>query len=99
MSQTTKTSISQDDYLRLVGLLTLARDHNRALSDIRLSAVAITGEYDDTGLGGEVYGHTGDAVYDDNGGNADALLRKLGIKVDPPAWSLIMPPDLAAAQE
>ena len=83
MIQTTKTSISYDDYLRLVGLLTLARDHNRTLNDIRHSALAITGEYDDNDATGEYYGHTGDTVYDDTGGNADALLRKLGVSVDP----------------
>ena len=83
MSKTTKPTISGDDYLRLVGLLTLAHDHNRVLNDIRRSAVAITGEYDDSDFGSEVYGHTGDAVYDDNGGSADALLRKLGIAVAP----------------
>ena len=83
MIQTTKTTISYDDYLRLVGLLTLARDHNRTLNDIRRSALAITGEYDDNDATGEYYGHTGDAVYDDNGGRADELLRKLGIAVNP----------------
>ena len=83
MSKTTKTTISYDDYLRLVGLLTLARDYNRALNDILHSALAITGEYDDNDATGEYYGHTGDAVYDDDGGDADALLRRLGISVDP----------------
>ena len=87
MTKTKNTTISYDDYLRLVGLLTLAKDHNRALADIRHSALAITGEYDDIEVQGEYYGHTSDAVYDDNSNDANALLRKLGITVDSPPAS------------
>lgn len=73
----TKTAISQDDYLRLVGLLTLAADHCRALRDIERAACGITGDEDDVGS------HTGDAVW---GGDrtADQLLDVIGITVEQP---------------
>lgn len=51
--------ISYDDYLRLVGLLTLAADHRKAMADIHRSACAITGEEPYAG------GHTDDAIWGD----------------------------------
>lgn len=72
MKYTDKTEISKSEYLQLVGLLTLASQHERAMEDIRTAALQITGETDDCG-------HTCDAIW--NGYSADELLGKLGIKV------------------
>lgn len=67
--------ISYNDYLRLLGLLTLAADHRRAMEDIARSAVAITAE------GGDYADHTEEAVWSDL--SADELLRRLDIAVAP----------------
>lgn len=66
--------ISYDEYLRLVGLLTLATDHYEAMLDIQRSALKITGE-------SEPIGYTADAVW--NAETAEQLLEKLGIAVAP----------------
>lgn len=66
--------ISYDDYLRLLGLLTIAADHRRALEAITRSAAAITAE---DGLAG----HADEAVW--NGLSVDDLLKRLGIVVAP----------------
>ena len=71
---TTKT-ISDDDYLRLVGLLTLAADHRKALRAIERAACQLTGDADDTGS------HTGDTVWGGSRDTADGLLAVLGITV------------------
>ncbi|MGI4789230.1 MAG: hypothetical protein ACRYFS_10330 [Janthinobacterium lividum] len=81
MAGTPKTSISRNDYLRLLGLLTLAKDHNKALSALQRSAEEITGETGDGTESGN-YGHTADAIYDEGSNSIDALLRKLGITVE-----------------
>lgn len=67
--------ISYDDYLRLLGLLTLAADHRRALEDITRSAAGIT-------LEDYTAGHTDEAVWSGTI-DADELLRRLGITVTP----------------
>lgn len=68
-----KRMISKTEYVTLVGLLALAKEHNQQLNTI-LSAVAkITEEKNELG------GHTGDAVYGSM--SANELLKKLGIKV------------------
>jgi hypothetical protein len=73
-----KKTISQDDYLRLVGLLTLAADHRKALEDIERSARAITGEQDD-------YGQTADVVWGGTKYTAARLLDVLDITVEQPS--------------
>jgi len=78
---TTKKTITHDDYLRLVGLLTLARDHNRMLKEIERSAARITGETDEHS--DDYFGITSDAVVCDY--TASDLLGRLGITVEAPA--------------
>jgi hypothetical protein len=77
----TKKTISQDDYLRLVGLLTLAEDHRKAIEAIERSACAITGETP-SGAGGT---HTGDTVWGGYHYSVDELLRLLDITVEWPS--------------
>lgn len=70
-------TITENDYLRIVGLLTLARDHNDKLADIARSVAGIVGEdFEEAAIGGN---HSGDAVYGDY--PAAELLRKLEIRV------------------
>lgn len=68
----TKKEITQHERLQLIGLLTLAKHHGKALEDIQDAAKEITG---DDG----VSGHTTDAVWDHC--NVDRLLKGLGITV------------------
>jgi hypothetical protein len=63
--------ISYDDYLKLEGLKVLAKEHNKALSNIENAVLSITGE---SGSGG----HSGDFVYD-NDISVGELMKKLGI--------------------
>lgn len=69
--------ISRDDYLRLVGLLTLAADHRKALDDINRSACALTGEAPGY--------HTTDTVWGGYQHSADDLLHLLGMRVEQPS--------------
>lgn len=73
-----KTTITRNEYLQLVGLLTLAKRHCAALTDIAQACVAITDERDDDGDLMD-NGHTFDAVWSE--GDADDLLRKLELTV------------------
>lgn len=75
-----KKTITRDDYLRLVGLLTLARDHNRVLRDIEHSVAGLVGAEDDSSGGSSYYGHASDAVYSDY--TADEMLGRLEITVE-----------------
>lgn len=79
MSDENKRTISQDDHLKLVGLLTLAREHNRALKSIERAAAGLLGEKDEESSG--YFGHVSDAVYSDY--DAAGLLRRLEIEVAP----------------
>lgn len=72
---TEKTTISYDDYLRLEGLLTIARDVERQSKAILRNVAKIIGEDPD----GD--GHAVDAVY--NNYTARELLEKSGITVEP----------------
>lgn len=74
--ETAMRTISYDDYLRLVGLLTLAADHRRVLRGIERAACGITGDADDAGS------HTGDTVWGGSRDTADGLLAVLGITVE-----------------
>lgn len=74
----TKKTISQDDYLRLLGLLTLAADHRRALEAIERSACGITGTDPDAGS------LTSDTVWGGHLMSGDDLLRLLDITVEQP---------------
>lgn len=79
-------AITQDDYLRLVGLLALAKDHNKFLDEIERSAARILKlEDEDEGGGGRPYfGHLSDAVYGSGAENAAALLELMEIAVELP---------------
>jgi hypothetical protein len=79
-------TISQDDYLRLVGLLTLASDHRKAPRDIERSACAITDE--------KPNGHTSDTVWGGYLHSADDLLYLLDLTVEQPSTT----PEQAGAQ-
>lgn len=61
--------LKKTDYIKLVGLLALAPQHNRALDDIHRAVCEIVGEDPDD------CGHASDAVF--SGYSADELLRKL----------------------
>lgn len=69
-------TITANQRLQLIGLLTLAEKHSKALEDIKASASEITGEALDA------CGHTSDAIYDDGSRDADTLLKKLDITVE-----------------
>jgi hypothetical protein len=66
------TEISREDFLKLQGLLTVARYHSRMLDDLERAAREITGEEPNGG-------HTSDAIFNDF--TAELLLAKLEIKV------------------
>jgi hypothetical protein len=73
-------TITKNQHLQLVGLLTLAGRHMKMLRSISESALSITGEKEDDGTPATC-GHTSDAIWDDNQRDADALLERLKIKV------------------
>jgi hypothetical protein len=75
----TKKTISQDDYLRLLGLLTLAADHRKALEAIERSACAITSVAPEAGT------HTSDTVWGGYLLSTDELLSLLDITVEQPS--------------
>lgn len=65
-------TITEQEYYQIVGLLTLAKEYNKALKNIDKALLNITKEE------GE-FGHSSDAVYCDY--EAETLLSKLAIKV------------------
>lgn len=65
-------TIPRTDYYKLLGLQTLATEHEKALDTIRKAAVLITGEEDK-------YGHTSDALNGNRG--LDETLGLLEITV------------------
>ncbi len=72
--------ISEGERLMLIGLLTLAKSHNKALRDIEAAAYSITREVDREGaLLDGTGGHTSDALFCDY--EVDDLLRRLGLTV------------------
>ena len=66
--------ISYSTYLQLVGLLTLAADHRKALSQIERSALTLLGE--------PASGHVADEVWGGSERGADGLLFALGMAVE-----------------
>jgi len=72
----TESKISRAHHCQLLGLFTLAEQHNAALRDIERSAASLVGENDD---GSGYYGHVSDALC--NGDSAAHMLKKLGIRV------------------
>jgi hypothetical protein len=73
-------TISKNQHLQLVGLLTLAGRHMKMLESISEAALSITGEKEKDGTP-STCGHTNDAIWDENRRDADALLERLKIKV------------------
>jgi hypothetical protein len=72
---TTKTIVTVNERLQLIGLLTLAARHNAALKEIKTAVRELVGEVDEDG-------HAVDAVYNDD--TADELLRRLKLTVENP---------------
>jgi hypothetical protein len=64
-------TIPRSDYYKLVGLLTIAAQHEAALKEIEKATLSITGD--------EENGHTSDAVYGSR--TVDELLKLLKITV------------------
>lgn len=75
----TKQQISREDFYKLTGLLTLAREHNSALDTITRAAAEIVGESPDDVIGGNYFGHVSDAISE--GYSVELLLSKLEIGV------------------
>jgi hypothetical protein len=73
-------TITADQRLQLIGLLALAREHNKMLKDIERAAYSITDERDREGRP-ETCGHTSDAIFCDYA--VDDLLSRLEIAVEP----------------
>jgi hypothetical protein len=69
-----KTTITKHQRLELIGLLALAEKHMNALDDINEAAQELTGDTEDGG-------HVCDAIFDSSRRDADALLKRLDIKV------------------
>lgn len=74
---TKKESITEVERLQLIGLATLARHHTAMLGELRLAAIAITGEE-------EEYGVTSDAIHGDKDPvrEIDEALASLGLDVE-----------------
>lgn len=73
-----KTKITKAEYLQIVGLLALAKTHNKALQEIDNAVAGILGAEDEGGGGRPYYGHVSDEVYDDEA-SATALLKRCKI--------------------
>jgi hypothetical protein len=71
---TEKTSITHKEYLQLVGLRTLAEQHQHYLRDIAAAIREIVGELD------EHLGHSGDCAWGEV--EVDQLLSNLDITVE-----------------
>lgn len=71
-------TITQDQYLQLVGLSALARECQKRMTEITNCAVKITGEKDSDG-NPHTCGHTSDILYENRG--LDEGLRIMGIEV------------------
>lgn len=72
--RSTKESITEDEYMALVGIFHIAVKLNQQLEDLRSHAVAITGEIDS-------HGHTSDQIYSPDDKTLDEMLAILGVSV------------------
>lgn len=77
-AKTTKTSITRDEYLQLLGLKTLSKEYNKILDLLTNAVQRITGELDHNG-NPEKSGHNSDFIFGDR--ELDDMLRILEIKV------------------
>lgn len=71
-------TMTYDNYLRLIGLLTLAADHRKALHTIENSACALTGQNPRAG------NFTSDVVWGGELLDARQLLERLEITLEEP---------------
>jgi hypothetical protein len=74
-----KLAITQSEYLQLLGLKTLAIQHNKSLQDIDKAIAGIL-EVPNEGTNSPYFGHVSDCVYDNNE-SIDALLERLAVIV------------------
>lgn len=82
MAEEKKRTIGRDDYHRLWGLLTLARQHQIALAEIEKAGAEITRETQEYDGPGGLGGHLFDAMGGRDDYSADALLYRLNIEVE-----------------
>ena len=76
-----KTEISKEDYLKLVGLFTLARSHTKAIQEIEIAAAEIIKMEAKDGFGDNYYGHLSDEIWSFDTTSPDDTLKRLKIKV------------------
>lgn len=69
---TKKTKVSKTEYLQIMGLLVLGKQHHDAVNAIERALAALTGDESE-------WGHCGDAIFGDY--SAKELLGKLDIKI------------------
>ena len=74
-----KREISKNDYVRVVGLLTLAEYHVKMCEDIQRNIAEILRVSDE---GGGYFGHVSDAIHE--GHDAMTLIRKLEYSIAMP---------------
>ncbi len=74
----TNKSITQQDYLQLVGLLAIAKQQCKMLKLIEESAASLLSEESDDGY----YGHVSDFIYSPENRDAKELCKLLDIKVN-----------------
>lgn len=76
-----KITITAAERLQLMGLLTMAAHHNKWLTDIKASTLALLGIDEATEPDfNRPSDHISDAVYSDY--DADELLKRIGVTVD-----------------
>lgn len=73
-----KTTITANERLQLIGLLTVAESQMKQLEATEKAAGELLGAKDDSGY----YGHVSDAIYDNGRRDADGLLERMGISVE-----------------
>lgn len=69
-----KTTITKNEHLQLIGLLTLAERHNQRLTDIQEAVNELFGTKDDD--------HVNEAVWGDQEFQPEQLLERLKIQVE-----------------
>lgn len=74
-------TITKFQYLQLLGLFTLAKNHYRFLEEITETVAEITKTQNDHDSGYPYYGHVSDAIWSGDDMGLDEMLRKLAISV------------------
>lgn len=78
-----KTSITYDDYLRLLGLVRLGHDANQRVNDLENAAGRLLDVPNEGDEESPYYGHVSDVISGNRG--VDDMLRILRITVEPPS--------------